>query len=119
MSSPVHSYLRTHRRTWGLTQKELAFLLGRKSPTHVSRLEKRKRAPTVDIVLACEILFGVKSHMIFPTLYEEIEDDVLARAAKLYEELQHKTSRPALRKKEFLSIALKRAITRINQTEGV
>ena len=40
MSLPVHGYLRTHRRKWALTQKELAFLLGHKSSTHVSRLEK-------------------------------------------------------------------------------
>ncbi len=119
MSLPVHSYLRTHRRKWALTQKDLAFLFGRKSPTHVSRLEKSKRVPTIDIVLACEILFGVKSHLIFPKLYEEIEDNVLARAAKLYEELEHKTSRTALKKKEFLNISLKRAINRLNQTEGV
>lgn len=119
MSSPVHSYLRTHRRTWGLTQKELAFLLGRKSPTHVSRLEKRKRMPSIDIVLACEILFGVTSKEVFPALYEEIEDSVMTRAAAFYEELEHKTGRAALRKKEFLSAVLRRAITRLNETEGV
>lgn len=119
MQSPVHGYLRTHRRKWALTQKELAFLLGRKSSTQVSRLEKGKRIPSMDIVLACEVLFGLTPRSFFPKLYADIEEIVLVRAAMLYKRLDKETSRVAMRKKEFLSAALKRAITRLNEIKGV
>ena len=119
MSSPVHSYLRTHRRKWALTQKELAFLFGRKSSTHVSRLEKHKRMPAIEIVLACEILFDTTPRALYPKLYADIEERVLARASKLYERLERETNYTAVRKKELLSVALKRAITRLNETKGI
>ncbi|MGA8149115.1 MAG: helix-turn-helix transcriptional regulator [Gallionellaceae bacterium] len=119
MSSPVHSYLRTHRRKWALTQKELAFLLGQKSSAHVSRLEQGKRIPSSEVVLACEVLFGTTPRNFFPKLYVDIEKAVLARAATLYERLDKEMSKTALRKKEFLSSILKRAVTHLNQTEGV
>ena len=38
---------------------------------------------------------------------------------ELYEKLEGERSHPATRKKEFLSTVLKRAVTRLNQTEGV
>lgn len=41
----------------------------------------------------------------------------MERAAILYEEFEEEGSLPAQRKKEFLSTALKRAITRLNQPE--
>lgn len=119
MPSLIHDYLRTHRRKWAITQKELAFLLGHKSPTHISRLEQGKRIPSKDVVLACEVLFGIPPRSCFPKLYANIEETVLARAATLYERLDNETSKTAIRKKEFLSAALKRAITRNNKTEGV
>jgi|SRR3989344_819470 len=119
LMSSIHSYIRTHRRKWALTQKDLAFLLGRKSSTHVSRLEQSKRTPHVEIILACEILFGISSGQLLPKLYEEVEEQVMARAKELYEKLEGERSHPATRKKEFLSTVLKRAVTRLNQTEGV
>lgn len=117
MSLRVQSYLRTERRKWALTQKELTFLLGRKSPTHTSRLEQGKRIPSADALLACEILFGIHPRILFPKLYADVEEQVLARASTLYEQLEQEGSLPAQRKKEFLSAALKRAITRLNQPE--
>lgn len=119
MSSLIHSYLRTHRRKWALTQKELAFLLGHKSPTHISRLEQGKRAPSKEVVIACEVLFGLSPRSCFPKSYAEVEGAVLARAATLYKQLDENTKQVSMRKKEFLSAALKRAITRLNQIEGV
>lgn len=119
MPSFIHDYLRSHRRKWAITQRELAFLLGHKSPTHISRLEQGKRTPSKDIVFACEVLFGIPARSCFPKLYAEVEETVLARAATLYEHLDNETSKNAIRKKEFLSTALKRAITRDNKTKGV
>jgi transcriptional regulator with XRE-family HTH domain len=114
MSSRVHSYLRTERRTWALTQKELSFLFGRKSSTQVSRLEQGERIPALDIVLACEILFTKTPRELFPKLYAELEEEVVRRAAELFEKLAPETDHTSMRKKEFLMALEKRAITRLN-----
>ncbi|MBI5450143.1 MAG: helix-turn-helix transcriptional regulator [Gammaproteobacteria bacterium] len=119
MSSHVHSYLRTHRREWALTQKELALLLGRASSTYISRIEQGKRAPSTDIVLACEVLFAVSPKEMFPKLYSHNEEAVMARAAKFFASLEKETDHAAMRKKELLALVLKRAITRINNGKGV
>lgn len=50
------SYLRTHRRTWGLTQKELAFLLSRSSAS-ISSYERLDTHPGLEDALAYEVLF--------------------------------------------------------------
>ncbi|MEW6312995.1 MAG: hypothetical protein AB1513_02935 [Pseudomonadota bacterium] len=85
----------------------------------MSRLEQCKRFPSTPILIACEVLFGLSPRTIFPMLYAEIEEKVLAHAARLYEELERETSLVAAKKKEFLSAVLKRAITRLNNQEGV
>ena len=66
--------LRTHRRSWGLTQKEMAELLGFESPAHVSRIEQGKRTPSTETALACTALFGVPLEELFPQLAVEIEE---------------------------------------------
>lgn len=119
MSSRVHCYLRKERRKWALTQKELAFLLERTSSAHMSRLEQCKRLPSARILIACEVLFGIPARKLFPKLYADIEESVLARAATLYETLEGDFGRVAVKKKELLSALLKRAITRLNEIEGV
>lgn len=118
MSSPVHYYLRKARREWALTQKELSFLLGRKSASSVSRLEQCERNPCAAILFACEVLLERPPRALFPKLYAQIEEQVLIRAAKLYEALEKESSKEALRKKEFLSAVLKRAISSLNETKG-
>lgn len=119
MSSRVHCYLRRERRKWALTQKELAFLLEKTSSAHMSRLEHCKRPPSVRILIACEVLFGIPARKLFPKLYADIEESVLARAATIYETLERDFGRAATKKKELLSALLKRAITRLNSNEGI
>ena len=65
--------LRTHRRTWGLSQQELAEILDFESPAQVSRIEHGKRVPRIEIALACSTLFGVSLDELFPQLAAEIE----------------------------------------------
>ena len=115
MSSRVPSYLRTERRKWGLTQRELAKLLGGKSRTQVSRLERGERAPSVESLLSCLVLFGASAPALFPHLYSHIEERVLRDAAALLEELADDTSRKSTRKRELLKLALARAISSSSQ----
>ncbi|MHB8147502.1 MAG: helix-turn-helix domain-containing protein [Vulcanimicrobiaceae bacterium] len=106
-------YLRTHRRQWGLTQQELAGLMGFRSASHVSRIENGKRDPTTDTVLACEVIFGVSGLAMFPCAYDAVEDRVMRDLHRLH--LSLSDVRPKdLRKRELLSLAFARAITRPN-----
>ena len=111
MSSRVPSYLRSERRKWGLTQTELARLLGSQSRTKISRLEHGVRVPSVESLISCLVLFGVSAPELFPHLYSRIEERVLRDAAALLEELAGDTSRKSARKRELLRLALARAIS--------
>jgi transcriptional regulator with XRE-family HTH domain len=100
--------LRTHRRTWGLSQRELADLLGFQSPTHISRLEQGKRVPGLETALACSTLFGVPPGELFPQLALEIEVSLRKKITRLHEGSLHTTSTSVKRKRELFTHALER-----------
>lgn len=102
--------LRRERRTWGLTQPELARLLGCGGRTVVSRIERGKRAPSLRVAIACKVLFGYPPHHIFPNLYAEVEDGVTRRAYVMLQKLEQDHSAAAEQKKLLLAGVLKRAI---------
>ncbi len=101
MKKKLDCYLRPYRRRWGLTQKELAYLFGSKSST-VSRVEHQKRQPSLTVAFACQIIFGTAPIELFPGLFAEIEEDVIARAYDLHERLQGNPSKAARIKLDFL-----------------
>lgn len=105
----VVCYLRTHRRVWGLTQSELAQLLGLGNPSQVSRREQCKRGPSIEAALACQVLFGVAPADMFPSIHRKVEERVIRNAYHMHQGLAHITSLSALRKRELLELALKRA----------
>lgn len=114
--SPRHmpSQLRLLRRSWGLTLREMADLLGFESPAHVSRLEQGKRTPSTETALACTALFGVPLQELFPQLAVEIEKRFQERAARLQQGLLHTTTNSGVRKRELLGEALATFVTRHN-----
>ena len=69
---PIH-YLRSYRLRWGLSQKELAHLLGWDRPDVISRIEKKQRPPTLTLAMACFILFGTPALQLFPDMSASIE----------------------------------------------
>lgn len=80
-------YLRTHRRRSGLTQAELASLLGASAGTKISRYESFARFPSVVTVLAYEIIFNQPVSELFAGVYDDVLRDVRGRAAQLAETL--------------------------------
>ncbi|UQD86065.1 MULTISPECIES: helix-turn-helix transcriptional regulator [Bradyrhizobium] len=102
------SYLRPHRRRWGLTQQELAFLIGVKSRTAVSRMEGSKRRPSLDAVFICEMIFNTPPLELFPGLMSELQEAILRRASELYEVLQGDPSKATRLKLDFLERLLER-----------
>ena len=109
MERPLKSYLRTFRRRWGLTQRELAFLIGVESATTVSRLEQLKRSPSLGSALGCLIVFETTAVEIFPALFAEARETVRERANELYQELQGDPSATTRIKLDFLENFLARA----------
>jgi len=98
--------LRAYRRTWGLSQRELAEILGFASRTQVSRLEHGKRIPGLETALACSTLFGVSLDDLFPQFVAEIEEKLREKITRLREGSLHTTSVSDLRKRELLDRAL-------------
>ena len=58
----IMSYLKTYRKKGGLTQDEVAFLLGCESGTKISRFEHRARQPNLETAFACQVVFGIPAH---------------------------------------------------------
>lgn len=107
-------YLRTHRRVWGFTQRELASLLDLKGPSAVSCLErsKRKRGPSYETALACQVLFGIEPRELYPTIHRQVEERVIRACYHMHQGLENTTKLAEIRKRECLELALRRAITR-------
>ena len=98
--------LRAYRRTWGLSQRELAEILGFASRTQVSRLEHGKRIPGLETALACSTLFGVSLDDLFPQFVAEIEEKLREKIIRLREGSLHTSSVSDLSKRELLDRAL-------------
>lgn len=110
MRKRSYSFVRAHRRRWGLSQVELALLIGIASSTTVSRIERSVRRPTTTVLVACCILFGLPAPELFSSLHDEIEDVVGTAAKNLYDALEGKTDKQSVRKREFLGEVLSRLI---------
>jgi transcriptional regulator with XRE-family HTH domain len=82
------NHLRTRRRQWLLSQKELAFLLGYKDTSIISRLERHERTLTFSTLRACKIIFGSGIEELFPALSKEADGKLRERMHELREELE-------------------------------
>ena len=88
MAQKLANYLRTYRRRAGLTQNEVAFLLGTASGTRVSRYERFDRQPGLPTAFAYEVVFAVPQRQLFGGLYERVEHQVRGRAGALIKRLE-------------------------------
>lgn len=104
--------VRTQRRRWALTQREVAVLLGFESRTSVSRIEQGKHVPNLETALALEVIFGVAPREMFPQVFGEIEEQVMRQSLVLYEATLQSSKPRERRKRELLEVALKRATSR-------
>jgi transcriptional regulator with XRE-family HTH domain len=94
-------YLRTHRLQWGLSQPDLAQLLGVSKDT-VSKYERGKRSPPASVVLSVQIIFGASARSQFPAMHRVIENELIERVIQLEERLRHKVNARTRRKLELL-----------------
>lgn len=99
MSHQLVDYLRVYRKRSGLSQSEVAFLLGSKDGSQLSRYEKHHRIPPLHVALALEGIFGVRAAELFAGLYDSVMSEVSKRIEKFGRELRKQTARGANRKK--------------------
>ncbi len=114
----VLCYLRTHRRVWGLTQPELASLLGR-SASQISRIEHGKNAPTVEVALACQMIFGIPPSAMFPHVFTLVEEEVVRNIYGFHLALGNTKTLSGLRKRQLCELVLTRAVTKTSHLEGI
>jgi transcriptional regulator with XRE-family HTH domain len=87
------SYLRSHRKRSGLSQMELAALLGYPNEGPVSRHERLYSTPPFRIALGYEVIFGVPASELFPATFEEISQYVEVRLKMLRSQLEDSTAK--------------------------
>ncbi len=115
MPRKLQNYLRTYRKHSGLSQDEMAFLLGYQSGTKVSRYERFARQPSLQVVLAYKIIFGVDARELFAGVFEDVERQTLRRVQLLTEKLSQ--ARPSCLTDQKLAVL--RAVTSGKASEPV
>jgi|SRR5579863_4038046 len=102
MSSNDQSYLRTLRREWGLTQKEVASLLPKSSRNRVSRIERGLVSPNAGEILAYRLVFGARAKDAFPRFYKATLHAVTHGMAHFGRRFERDKSELAERKRELV-----------------
>ncbi len=88
MTTYIHrNHVRTHRRRSGLSQRELARVVGCGDQWQVSRHEHAHSAPTLRTALAYQIVFRVPVSTIFVEIMQATEKEVESRISALEQEL--------------------------------
>lgn len=104
MSSHLPNYVRAQRKRLGLSQADVAVLLGAESGAKVCRYERFAREPSLRTALACEALFQTSVSELFAGLYEVAEREVARRAKVLCRQTAKlKPTRENLRKQALLA----------------
>ena len=102
------SYLHTLRKQWGLSQPDLASLLG-VTGSALCRFENLSRRPSAELILGAEVIFGHSAKDVFPGFYHEVERDIVDRAHIQYKSLESKTDDTAREKLRLLTEIIERA----------
>ena len=105
---PLVNYLRVHRRKSGLTQNDLARVLGYDDYGSVSRHERFAAVPSLLMALRYQVLFREPVSEIFAGLNESVEFEVESRLAEFENYLGEQSARgpramAIARKLEWLS----------------
>ena len=90
-SHKLANYLRAYRKRSGLSQSEVAYLLGCKNAAQVSRYERRRHMPPLRTALAFQAALDTPLSELYAGTYESVAKQVTARAQTLTVELRTKT----------------------------
>ena len=106
-SDPHAAHLRSLRKRSGLSQKELAHILGFRSEAPISRHERSDAVPDLLTAFGYQAIFRVPISELFPGLYQAVALGIEERMATMEDELHKSTAKgrtavPVAHKLEFL-----------------
>jgi DNA-binding XRE family transcriptional regulator len=91
--SHLASYLHSHRKRSGLSQRELAHLLGYPDQGPVSRHERLCSVPPLMIALGYQAIFHVPVSDLFPGAYETTRQAIEERLEQLKDDLHQSSAK--------------------------
>jgi transcriptional regulator with XRE-family HTH domain len=94
-SRTLPHYLRSHRKAFGLTQKEVGRILGFKNGHSVCQFENFRDIPRLQVMLAYEVLFDTPASQLLAGISEAIRFVVHRRIRSLAAELSKRKPTPA------------------------
>ena len=109
MAQPLPTYLRTHRRKWAFSQREVAQLLGGTSRSTISQYETLVRTPHREALIGLEFIFSGQSGELFPTIELSIIRAVMGNAVELRDVLIAKSDAASVRKCRLLGDLITRS----------
>jgi transcriptional regulator with XRE-family HTH domain len=89
------NYLKAYRKKSGLSQRDLAKLLGYKDAGQVSRHERAASNPPLAVALAYELIFRVPIGSLFAGMRTEVVREVEAKLKGMKTALENLNVRPA------------------------
>lgn len=105
--SKLPNYFKSQRRKAGLSQDDVAFLLGGQCGAHVSRYEHFRRMPSLRSAMAYEFIFNTQITELLAGEFEKVEKAVSIRAMLLTRRLLKKPAdEETARKISFLRVLL-------------
>ena len=77
------NFIRLYRKKQGLTQKELASLLGFKSSSSISNYERGKKMPGLEVLLKLEIACRTPGAFLYRTHYLKLKKELRQKEEEL------------------------------------
>lgn len=112
-SHKLPNYVRVHRKRLGLSQNEVAFLLGWRNASQPSRYEHFSRIPTLRTALALSVVLRVSVQELFSGEYQKVGKAVCRQAERLEARLATRNpDRPTARKLAVLKMILSTDVNR-------
>jgi DNA-binding XRE family transcriptional regulator len=84
----LYTKLKPHRKRSGFTQEELAFLVGDRKHSAISRYEAGDRRPDLRTAVAFKMLFDSDLRELFPGVHAQVSGEIAERAQKLSEQIR-------------------------------
>jgi transcriptional regulator with XRE-family HTH domain len=112
MPTSPNLHLRGFRKRSGLTQADVARLMGRLSPSPVSRMENGEQAPDFRTALLLEVIFGATASQLFRGHFMMLAKKVRERAQLFDDGLKLQTETADIRRRRS---ELKAIIARIDR----
>lgn len=107
MSRRTNYELRSRRRRAGFGQRDLAALLGDKTTSRISRYEKNRRLPALEVALAYEAILGVPLATLFGDVFERVKASVRQEARFLLDSVPPGNARLAAQRKRSIEQLLR------------